>query len=200
MDMAKRLIALSLLCAVLFNGAVITPQAYGIIDTEQIGESLTKFYGALTQHRFMLYLMLVIYYEKFQRWPSSRKEFEDYILDIEKSSKAEAESLKKIFESPPKDAKEPEIPRFKSAKEVLSFAPFECTVLGNGDLLIEGKMNEKLEKAMEGSDFSRCYFSMICHATKEGYTFQPSPNTKSNRDYFNLPGTIKKSLTSESTK
>ncbi len=198
--MVKRLIAIVLFCVFLLNGADGTPRAYGIIDTEQIGESLTKFYGALTQHRFMLYLMLVVYYEKFQRWPSSRKEFKDYILGLEKNSKTEAETLKKIFESPPKDAKEPEIPRFKSAEEVLSFAPFECTVLENGDLLIEGKMNEKLEKAMEGSSFSKCYFSIMCHATKEGYAFQPSPKTKSNRDYFNLPGTIKKSLTSESTK
>lgn len=200
MDMAKRLIALALLCMMLFNGVGITPQAYGIIDTKQIGESLIKFYGALTQHRFMLYLILVVYYEKFQRWPSSREEFENYILDIEKNSKAGAGPLKKIFESPLKDVKELEIPRFKSAEEVLLFAPFECTVLENGDLLIEGKINEKLEKALEGGSFSKCYFSIICHAVKEGYTFQPSPKTKSNRDYFNLPGTIKKSLASESTK
>lgn len=168
------------------------PPAYGLINTDELATSLGTFFGILTQHRFILYLMLVFYYEKFHRWPASRKELEEYLLSAKDMTEDEDASIKKIFRSSDKDAPKPLGQSFKNAEDVLRFAPFECTVLKNGDLLIEGRLDEKLEKAMAGSSLGKCCFSIICHASEEGYTFRASPESKNNRDYFNLPATVKK--------
>lgn len=155
--MLKKLIFVLLLLG-FFCGSCV----YAAGSPNDLGEAIAKVAILPTTSQFLLYTGFSAYYMKFNRWPHDREEF-----------------IRALGDKDEKKAKD-----LSSIDELIYY---KFSQLENGDLLIEGGFNEKITAQLTSAGFGKCLFSVIAHKSEEGFSFEPSPKNKDNRDYFTIP-------------
>ncbi|OGW75722.1 MAG: hypothetical protein A2Z72_03385 [Omnitrophica bacterium RBG_13_46_9] len=159
----KTSMAFVLSLGILLNILISPAEAENFL--EGLGGAVSKIYALMTKNQIILYTTCAGYYAKFNKWPSSEKELEDYFTNVENEGGEKARDI----------------------LDVLNGMELDFMQLDDGSMLIEGRYKEEVEKEIEKTGLGKFRISVIGRRTQDGFSFLPSDKSKGNRDYFNFP-------------
>lgn len=159
----KVLMAAAVLAGFLMSTIFLPAQPADL--AKEYGSAIAGIYGLMCKQRIALYGACATYYLKFDRWPSSEAELEEYFKGADN-----------------KDAHKNAV-----ILDILSEINIDFIQLEDGSVLIEGGYREKNEKAFEKARLGKCRIGVVGHRIKEGFSFLPSEKAINNSNYFNLP-------------
>lgn len=159
---------------------------------QSAGESTRRIFvfaldvNQVVQHQGSLYAYCATYEYALHKWPSSVKELEGFMLNLKEKDKVDAWTvLQKVFIAQNKLEFSEEVYRKALA---IFFDLIECrfTVLGSGDLLIEGAYRTSVVPDLDNRNFS-----VIGQArNRPKYAFFNTENAKNKEGFLNVSGNI----------
>lgn len=151
-----------------------------------LAKSLVQAGVEIIKYPTTLCILCIIYYGKFSRWPSKRKEFESCFKDLDDKDKKALFSLIQGFRSTGERSEYSQELFESEMKAFFKSIDYDFSQLKNGDLLIEGGFNEEITKSLGFLASSKRYFSIVGHTSEEKFSFLPSEKAERSRCFLKI--------------